>query len=141
MRFQIEPYEGPLPIRFMASEREVVELLGEPNSRSTNFRGDRIFDYEFLNVGFDEDRGVTHIGFLPGSEVTFGNLDVFESGAFEELMKRDSDPVEVVGLILLLNLGIAFSGFHDNDSSQKAVAVFVRGAYDRLKGRMKPFCI
>jgi hypothetical protein len=141
MRFEIVPYEGPIPLRLGASESEVVELLGEPRRKSSNFRGDRIFDYEHMNVGFGKDGNVIHVGFLPGAEVVFQGLDLFERSAFIKVMKLDGSPMEVVGLVVLLNLGIAFSGFHDSDAGQQSVTVFVRGAYDRLKGRMKSFSI
>jgi hypothetical protein len=141
MRFDIEPYEGPIPLRFGASEAEVVELLGEPRGKSTNFRRERIFDYDHMNVGFGKDGNVIHVGFLPEADVVFQGRKLFERGTFEEILKLDGTPMEVVGFVVLLNLGIAFSGFHDSDEVQKAVTVFVRGTYDRLKGRMKSFLI
>lgn len=139
MQFQIQSYEGPFPLRLAASEAEVIELLGEPNTKSTNFRGDRIFDYDHMNLAFDKNGKVIHVGFVPGSSVVFRGRDVFDPRTFDELLALDGAPMEVVGLVVLLNLGIALSGFHDRDETQKAVTVFARGAYDRLKGRMKPF--
>jgi len=47
----------------------------------------------------------------------------------------------VVGFIVLLSLGVAFTGFHDDDESQKAVSVFGKGSYDDLQQKMKDFAI
>lgn len=141
MRFAIEPYEGALPIRFGASETDVVQLLGEPDTRSTNFRGDRSFDYYPITVGFGKkDRKVMHIAFSPGVEVLFRGRNVFEPGAFEELCRLNGAPMEGLGFVVLLNLGISLSGFHDtDDEAEKVVIVFARGEYDQVKHHMKPF--
>ena len=139
MRFDIHPYEGPLPLRFGASEAEVLELLGEPRCKSSNFRRDQIFDYEHMNVGFGRDGVVMHAGFSPGANVLFRGTNVFHPGVFEQMLEIDGAPMEAFGIIVLLNVGITFSGFHDGGESQKAVTAFTRGEYDQLKGRMKPF--
>ncbi len=120
---------------------EVIAVLGEPVIKSTNFRKRTTYDYDFVNIGFDSKSTVVHVGFGPGANVEFENQSVFLRETFEKLVKLDSEAKEVVGFVVLLKLGIAFTGFHDGDESQKAVSVFVAGAYDDLIPKMKDFSI
>jgi hypothetical protein len=42
-------------------------------------------------------------------------------------------PYEDVGYIIFYKLGIAVTGFHDNDESQKAITIFEEGYWDDSK--------
>jgi hypothetical protein len=146
MRFEIVPYIGALPIKFGMTEEEIVALLGEPKFRSKTFTGGMCFDYftgntkfGHFNIGFAKDGRVDHVGFSPGSDVVIDQLNVFAPGSFEALVKRDGHAMEVAGMIILLNFGITMGGFHDDYEEEKGVTVFVRGAHDDVRSRMKPF--
>ena len=139
MKFEIIPYEGALPVRFGASQDEVVKLLGEPEIRSKNFRGEPFFYLDLINIGFAINGGVMHVGFLPGCIVEVRGIDPFAPSSFERLLDIDGEPMEVVGIIVLLNLGITLTGFHDDDEAQKAVTAFARGEFDELQSEMQPF--
>ena len=56
-------------------------------------------------------------------------------------LRIDGNPKEFVGFIVLLTLGIAFTGFHDGEVSQIAVSLFAKGGYDELKPKMKDFVL
>ena len=139
--FKIESYIGALPVRFGMQADEVLAILGEPEKKSTNFRKETTYDYDWVNVGFDKSNSAAHVGFVPGANVEYDGLPLFSQDAFHQLLRLDADAKEVLGFIVLLNLGIAFTGFHDNDNSQKAVSVFVKGAYDDLRHKMKEFVL
>jgi len=47
--------------------------------------------------------------------------------------------MHTVGYVVLLQLGLAMTGFHDGDLSQKAVTAFARGSWDTLRPKMKPY--
>ncbi|EIJ45150.1 hypothetical protein GWL_45900 [Herbaspirillum sp. GW103] len=55
------------------------------------------------------------------------------------MVNLDGNPYESVGFIVLLNLGITLTGFHDDDIYQRAVTVFTRGRWDDLLQKLKPF--
>lgn len=137
--FTIESYVGALPVRFGMQPDEVEAVLGEPQRKSRNFRKEMTYDYENVNVGFDMSNSVAHIGFVPGANVAYDGQPLFSQDVFHRLVRLDSEAKEVVGFVVLLKLGIAFTGFHDGDESQKAVSVFVEGAYDELSWKMKDF--
>jgi len=139
MKFKIIPYVGAFPITFGMSEVEVTALLGEPRFRTETFDGRVSHNYETVNVGYSEGRKVNHIGFLPGSDVELEGVDPFGPSGFERLVAMDGEPMEVLGAVVFLKLGIATDGFVTGDEGDKGVSVFVRGEYDNLKHRMKPF--
>ncbi len=137
--FSIEPYKGALPVRFGMTTDEIESLLGDPQRRSTNFRKELTYDYEAFNVGFNKSKVVTHVGFVPGASVEYDGEPVLTTEAFQRLIQIDGEAKEVLGFVVLLNLGIAFTGFHDNDNSQRAVTAFEQGSYEELSHKMKEF--
>ncbi len=137
--FRIEPYAGAAPVRFGMTAAQVEIRLGPPKQKSRNYRGETTYDYELFNIGFTKEGLVCHIGFVPGANVEYDGKPMFSRETFEQLVTVDGNPQEVVGFVVLLSLGIAFTGFHDRDESQKAVSVFPNGAYDLLAKKMAAF--
>ncbi|EMI42891.1 hypothetical protein RRSWK_04704 [Rhodopirellula sp. SWK7] len=120
---------------------ETESLLGVPQRKSTNFRKELTYDYEAFNVGFSNSKLVTHVGFVPGASVEYDGQPLLTAESFRRLVQLDADAKEVLGFVVLLNLGIAFTGFHDNDDSQKAVTAFERGSYEEFSHKMKQFAL
>jgi hypothetical protein len=109
--------------------------------KSRNFRKEQIYDYGLMNVGFDRADRVCHIGFVPGVSVEYDGYSVWTHEAFNRLCLLDGQPKEVVGFVVLLSLGLAFTGFHDGDESQKAVSMFAEGGYEDLIPKMRDFAL
>lgn len=145
IHFEIESFVGALPLRFGMTPEQVVSVLGEPGSRSTHFLGGRSFSYYApgydITVGFDKESDLAwHFGFGRLSTVRFRGLDVFgDPEAWKSIVRLSSDCHEWVGLVILCDLGIQFSGFHDNNPSQLAVVVFPQGRYDHHRHKFKEF--
>jgi len=139
--FEIESYVGALPIRFGMQQSDVEAILGEPERKATNFFKELNYIYECVSIGFDKNKSVAHVGFLPGANVDYDGQPMFLQETFRQLLRLDGEAKEVVGCVVLLKLGIAFDGFHDGDESQKAVSVFVRGTYDNVSHKMKDFML
>lgn len=143
--FRIESFVGALPLRFGMAPAEVLSLVGEPHTRSTSFLGDASFSYYTtgldLNVGFDKDSGLaTHFGFGRLSSVRFNQLDVFgDPTAWQSIVRSSSDAHQWVGFVILCDLGIQLSGFHDGDESQLAISLFPEGGYEKHRKKFKAF--
>lgn len=134
----IDPYTSVGPIKFGMSELDVRAALGEPASISKDRRDNDVMRYEGIKVTV-APHGVTEVALLPTVPVTLRGIKIFSSSsAFTDLCELDGDPQIVVGFVVLLNLGIALTGFHDQDESQKAVTVFERGRWDVLRDQMAP---
>src|SRR5258708_4872101 len=136
---QIVPYQSVGPIRFGASSDEVTKVLGAPDRIDKNHRGEPDYQYAGFSVRLSaKDLTVVEVGLTPEVDVRLGDVGIFTSpSAFEELIAQDGAPFEYVGFIILLNLGITLTGFHDNDPVQKAVTAFAKGRWDDLRSHLK----
>jgi hypothetical protein len=139
--FKIEPYVGPLPLRFGMTEQAVAAVIGAPLSKRKNHLGEPAHDHGFCAIGYDKQTLLlNYVGIRPEAHVSYRGISIFEDpNALASLVAEDGSAVEFVGFILLRQLGIALSGFHDGDTSQRAVNLFERGRYDKFSGRFKPF--
>ncbi len=137
--FVIEPYVSAGPLKFGMSYDDVKSSLGEPKSLEKNRLGDTVARYDGFGATIAA-AGVVEVYFLPTAAVSLSGIDLYkDSQAFQKLCARDGAPKEFLGFIVLLNLGITLTGFHDGDQSQKAVTAFARGRWDRLSGEMKSY--
>jgi len=79
---------------------------------------------------------------LPGCEATINNqLVVWTEGFLHWLASKDNELVDVLGYIVSIRLGIAVTGFHDGDETQKAIHAFKKGDWDVFRNRMIPFTL
>lgn len=81
-----------------------------------------------LNVGFDgPEQRADHFGFGRGSTVCYRGIDFFhDRSAWCKLVEWSSDYHQHVGFLVFCDLGIALTGFHDDDEDDLAVTVFPR---------------
>jgi hypothetical protein len=145
IKFEIESFVGALPLRFGMSPDEVVSVIGEPRTRSTHLLGGLNLDYYApgldVSVGFDKESGLAaHFGFGRLSSIRFKGFEVFDDPtAWQSIVRMSSDCHKWVGLLILCDLGIQLSGFHDNDPNQLGIVAFPQGRYDHQRHKFKPF--
>lgn len=141
MKFEIVPHVGALPLKLGMTDTEVASLIGLPSVRMKNRRGEPDHDHGFCAVGYDKDTlRANFFGFRPPTSVLFMGVPIFDNpDALRFLTAADGQPYEFVGFILLLNLGISLSGFHDNEEAQLAVNVFEEGRFEKFRDQFKPY--
>ncbi len=135
----IIPYEAVGQIRFGMSLDEVLEALGKPDITSKNRGGETTLNYrtQLVTIG---SAGMAEVGILPQLPVTIHGISIFsDPDAFPKLCQIDGDAKEDLGFIVLLNLGITMTGFHDFDESQKAITAFARGRWDDMRSELRDF--
>jgi cation diffusion facilitator CzcD-associated flavoprotein CzcO len=138
--FEIRPYEGAGPIEFGMTQDQVVAVMGRPAMTRKTRGGDIELRFADCAVRLGPDSTVAEIGFSPRTQVTVEGIDVFnDPGSLGKLLARDGEAMESVGIVVLLKLGIALSGFHDGDEDQKSVTLFRRGRWDAARGELVPF--
>lgn len=143
--FELLPYVGAGPITFGMSPSQVESALGIPEEVGINHLGQRVEHRSFMNVGYEagDDGRLTHIGFgRQMSRVRYGNVMLFSepvSRVLQSVCSEDGAPYVYLGFVVLLKLGFTLTGFHDNDRSQLAVALFPKGGWDSRLHRLKPF--
>ena len=145
--FELKPYVGAGDITFGMTPNNVELLIGKPEDISVNHLKQRVEFRSFMNVGYSEDekQSLVHVGFGRQMEgVRFKDIFIFienDKVVLQKLINEDRQPFFYLGFVVFLNLGIALTGFHDNDISQKAVTQFVRGAWDKRIPKLKPFIL
>ncbi|MEZ0604616.1 hypothetical protein ACAX43_21020 [Paraburkholderia sp. IW21] len=135
--FFINPYEAVGPIRFGMTRAELVLVVGDPVRELKNRRAEADLQFPGFSIRLSKgDEKVVEVGITPDTPVMLCDVDVFVSAdAFARLVKIDGAPYEYVGFVILLNLGVTMTGFHDADESQKAITVFEKGRWDHLRSQ------
>jgi len=132
--FVIEPGTGVRPILFGMTPSDVRNVLGlEPESIDTTpseVRKMREYYPEFVGVDYDSNEQVCSVSFVPLGkvELRFGSTNLFDDEAginpLAVLLRVDPSPFESYGFIIFDKIGIAVTGYHDGDESQRAITVF-----------------
>lgn len=140
------PYQGAGPLRFGMTRGEVTQVVGIPDSLSRNFKGDLVEFRSFMNLGYSREADtLNHIGFGRQMQgVQYEGILLFAQDAIQvlrELVMLDGAPQSYLGFIVLLNLGMTLTGFHDNEASQRAIALFPRGAWDGRLDKLRAFSL
>jgi hypothetical protein len=138
LAFDIEPFVGALPVRFGMRRSEVHCLLGPPEASHPIWDGSGTTDYwnkSRINVGYDNDGVVKHVGFCPGGcELSLRGTRLWsledQPDPNPYLLRLDPTPVESVGILFYPALGISTSGYHDDDEAQLALTASPAGTWD-----------
>ncbi|EHM40259.1 hypothetical protein [Hafnia alvei] len=142
--FEIHPKKGAGVIKFGMRRDKVNNLLGVnddymiDNNRLVEFRSD-------MNISYtaDPDGKVFHIGFSKGMNlVMFDSVNIFHDNpdiVINKLIEHDDCPYLSLGMVFFMKLGITLTGFHDDDSEQKSLAVFNHSEYEQYIDDMEPF--
>jgi hypothetical protein len=137
--FEIVSYVGAKPLLFGMTETQAEGLVGRPLRTTLNNLREGNAQYESFSVRYSPQSGeLLEVGFSSGAKVMITGIDLLrEKEAFPRILQQDSCPYEYFGFVILLDLGITLTGFHDHDESQRAVTAFARGRWDHLKGKFK----
>jgi len=86
---------------------------------------------------------LVEISFYGNQSVAFEAMDVFQTPGTEVIRRfseADGKPLETVGILVFLNLGIAMTGsLQEDEPGQKSISVFAKGRWDSEIEDLKPF--
>lgn len=133
---EICPYTGVGPLQFGMFPSRAAEQLGEPQSTTINRSKETVHRYPTMSLTFD-DEGLAEVSVLPEGKPRLRSLDPLTRSGLAELVAEDGDAQEVLGFVVLLNLGLTVTGVHDDDPGQLAVTAFRRGRWDKLRDQMR----
>jgi hypothetical protein len=146
--YEIKPYIGVGMLRFGMTKDEVNTFLGPPEEADVHPLGEAYedrFGSSVLTIYSKSDNTLVQIGFSRWTQgVTFKNKDIFNEDpgkVLEYLIQEDGQPLESLGIIVLLNLGITLTGFHDDGEDERTITVFAKGRWDLKKAKLKPFVL
>lgn len=130
----LEPYVSVESFRFGEEIDKAVLQFGPAEKDDFDQEGKRQLHYPSFILRFSPETN-TFIEFtaLPRCMLFVHNLMLpWDSSCLKLLGRFDNDLREIYGFIVSFRLGIALSGFHDEDESQKAIHAFMRGDWDCL---------
>lgn len=137
--FEIVSYVGAKPLLFGMTVAQAESIVGPPLRTSINNLGEQNAQYKSFSIRYSSQHGaLAEVGFSTDAKVAIRGIDLFhDPEAFLKLIREESSPYESFGFVILLDLGITLTGFHDNEAGQRAVTAFVRGRWDQAKVRFK----
>jgi hypothetical protein len=145
--FDLKIYIGAGPLRFGMTRKQVEAVLGPPDkTKRTMFRNEaQEFrrDNGMQTIYSAAEDTLVEISFYGNQSVAFEAMDVFQTPGTEvisRLSEADGKPLETVGILVFLNLGIAMTGFlQEDEPGQKSISVFAKGRWDSEIEDLKPF--
>lgn len=130
------------PLMLGMTRAEIDAALGETaKPDGEGHPGEPAFVYEAASarVVLREGRAV-ELALWPPAQATFGGRSLFGNpDVWREIVEADGDAHETFGFLVLRNLGLTLTGFHDDDPGQLAVTAFEPGRWDAVASGMKPF--
>jgi len=141
--YVIQPYLEVGGVRFGMTPSEVEAAVGTATRITTNSLGERDEVRPGLSVRYDRQTGrVAEIAIHKTERAMYRGIDLFSANDPLRLLAQDDpNPLESLGFVVFLGLGLALTGFHDNDESQKAITAFSAGRWDAVRPSMKPFSV
>ena len=144
--FDVRPLEGAGPLRFGMDANAVASILGSPEHVSVNHLGQTVEFRGALTLGYGSDQGalLNHIAFGPlATGVVFKDTGFFvdDDRVVIERLIAICPAGTYLGFLVFPELGLALTGFHDRDLSQRAVTLFPRGAWDKRIGKLTPYTL
>lgn len=138
---KIDSYNNVNGLIFGSSEVDAIAVFGEPVSRKTNRESERELHFSDFILRFDAiSGGLREVTLLPFCEGMINGDAVFWDDRFLQwLALHDKNLIEVLGFVLSLKVGVAISGFHDDDEAEKAIHMFRYGDWDIFQKNMRPF--
>lgn len=137
--FDVRPYEGVGPLVLGMSPDEVHAVLGAP-VRSAISEGARNETYHHLSMAYSAgNEQLIEVAFGSRLDVQFQGVSLFTAPrAVDVLVAADGAPLEGLGFLVFLNLGIALADFDSDQENDRAVQVFQRGRWDAIRS-LKPY--
>ncbi|MFD1747407.1 hypothetical protein ACFSE1_18210 [Rhizobium helianthi] len=147
MSWTIHPYISVNDIKFGSKSEELSSIIGiDPKIKNTK-NGEKRYEFgidcpHFTYSSNDQLEEVSFSQYVSRQIFLLERRLSWDDGLSNlqyayELSKR-SNTFEVVGFIVFLELGVAFSGFHDGDADQKAIVCFTKHRWDRFIPEMRP---
>lgn len=131
-KMNIIPYTSVGKLSFGDSSEKAISHFGIPLSVDKNRDGQKQLHYKQYILRFDAESGnFVEFTALPRCALTLNGVHIpWNKEIFKTLADYDDNLLDLYGYIVSYNLGVAVTGIHDDDESQKAIHVFMRGDWD-----------
>lgn len=130
-------------VKFGADETALILRFGAPKQRRKNREQELELWFDGFILRLEANSGAfRECTLLPSFVVALNGKPISWGAEFLTRLSADDPDLRLVhGFVISLRLGVALSGFHDGDESQKAIHFFRRGDWDMFLPKMRPFHI
>lgn len=120
---------------------EVCAVLGPPVRSLKNRKGGVEEVREGVKVCYSPaTQTSTDFVLFPPVQAIYNGEDLLASSdPVSVLMADDPEPLESMGIVVFLRLGLTVTGFDEPDEADKAVTAFMEGRWDALREDLKPY--
>jgi hypothetical protein len=145
--FEIKSFVGVGQLKFGTSRNQIHTELGQPiRSKKDRFTSE-ITDFWIesgLQLAFASDVGpLQEISLYTNlTGVQFAGIQLFVEPAtavMRQLCQLDGDPRTIAGVVVFLKLGIAATGFFNEDTDDMSVTAFKAGLWNENNPKLLPF--
>jgi hypothetical protein len=143
--YELQPYVSAGPLRFGMHPDEVQSALKQVPEVGENSLGEIDAVYDDVSVRFDPDAlTAVEIAFVPWkAEVVYRGVPLSGPRGIPDpvpvLLQDDPQPLVLFGFLVFPKLGLALTGYHDGDASQRSITAFTRGRWDAYLDQASPF--
>jgi hypothetical protein len=135
----IQPYRSVGPIELGSTASSVAQAVGPPRESSKTASGLATELRDGLRVNYTADGRVFEVVLWAPSRPVLDGWDIFaEPERFTQVIESVGQVYECLGMLVLMDLGVALEGFHD-EGSELTVVVFDRGRFDPYRHRFSPY--
>lgn len=143
MNFEFIPHISVGPLIFGMTADNLDAILGTPTrvSKLRHMLGESR-TYGCIQTGLDEHGKLNHVGLRQdfSGSVFYDGIDMLRGPhVLESLISLDKQPYLWVGSVMLMNLGLSLTGFHEKDDAGKAINFFPQGRYDKFVEKFQPY--
>jgi hypothetical protein len=142
MNFDIRPYEGAGPVTFAMNREEIHAVLGLPNVGRVKPDGTLVEWWDDFAIRYERDtRRMCEMEFTDRFAVHLDGIDLFhDPEALSKLVMADGAPMQGMGAIIFLNLGISTRPpLASPEDAGRTVCIFLRGTWDDVLHRLVPY--
>lgn len=141
--WNVFPKIGVENVRFGSGPDEAKKEFGVPSSESATRTGHLELGYPGLILRYDKEQGaLCEVTLVPEEDVAWlldGRAVTWDRSFLYALCAASNRPEQWVGFVVLRDLGLAFSGFEEDDEGQLALTVFRDGYWDKYASHFKLF--
>lgn len=137
------PYRSINSLPLGSSMEDAKELFGDPQALDKNESGELQYYYdEFALVFHEATRKLQECVVYREAAVRIGE-EVFSWSLPEmkALCRRDREPMEFYGSVVLFNVGVVMTGVEEDAESDRAIGIFSEDVWAPMRAEMKPFVI
>ena len=131
------------PLKFGDPLERCVREFGDPDCENRQNGNELNLHYSDKICRFSgKDNLFVEATLIPGAIGSINGVNISWNPDFlKSVLILDSSPLEYLGFVVLDDIGLSMTGFHDDDSSQLAITLYSSGRWSTFLSKGRPFTL